>query len=587
MIEKSIKQKIENLKYLKSKFIIENKNGEKDPMFSEGVYSNFDKSFQKILNDVQVENKSYVIKKFDVKNPKKLLDDLANLNYKEQVDDEKENKKIKEYNLEIFENFIKENESKIYKPCFEIDKNKLEKIIENQNELKKTINLIEDFGNNRKFSFDIIKEKENILFSAIRYSDSKEISSNDYITFKKEVFKVLENEYPDREYNKKYDKNYLNNEYKIEIEQDFMFSFQNKRTDFNNQTFIRVDLGKEKFERIDYNILDEVNRILTTKDYVNTYENGREEEYKLVLTPNFYKNIKEVEKYNEILFNNIKKIKETETWEDTMNDIKANIFQEGAFYNVGNNKDDLTDKILDRSVFLFQERILDSLDVDKYLENRLKNQDISFKNELTLTSINNGDRFQGKIKEFLETKDDLSFDDEKYKENIKDFLMNKFDETFMEIEREVIELEEKNPQLKKGINKIRNNFLEKETGIIRKENELLKNALAISIKRNLPNYSKEKKIYEDERQGMSLYDINIIANNYELEKNFKKEMQEKYNINVSSMRFKQIVKNYSTEKFDFYYESRTNVYYNKKTFEQEVKKKIEEKESLQENEIKM
>ena len=40
MIEKSIKQKIENLKYLKSKFIIENKNGEKDPMFSEGVYSN-------------------------------------------------------------------------------------------------------------------------------------------------------------------------------------------------------------------------------------------------------------------------------------------------------------------------------------------------------------------------------------------------------------------------------------------------------------------------------------------------------------------------------------------------------------------
>lgn len=587
MIEKSIKQKIENLKYLKSKFIIENKNGEKDPMFSEGVYSNFDKSFQKILNDVQVENKSYVIKKFDVKNPKKLLDDLANLNYKEQVDDEKENKKIKEYNLEIFKNFIKENENKIYKPCFEIDKNKLEKIIENQNELKRTINLIEDFGNNRKFSFDIIKEKENILFSAIRYSDSKEISSNDYIIFKKEIFKVLENEYPDREYNKKYDKNYLNNEYKIEIEQDFMFSFQNKRTDFNNQTFIRVDLGKEKFERIDYNILDEVNRILTTKDYVNTYENGREEDYKLVLTPNFYKNIKEVEKYNEILFNNIKKIKETETWEDTMNDIKANIFQEGAFYNVGNNKDDLTDKILDRSVFLFQERILDSLDVDKYLENRLKNQDISFKNELTLTSINNGDRFQGKIKEFLETKDDLSFDDKKYKENIKDFLMNKFDETFMEIEKEVIELEEKNPQLKKGINKIKNNFLEKETGIIRKENELLKNALAISIKRNLPNYSKEKKIYEDERQGMSLYDIDIIANNYELEKNFKKEMQEKYNINVSSMRFKQIVKNYSTEKFDFYYESRTNVYYNKKTFEQEVKKKIEEKESLKENEIKM
>lgn len=587
MIEKSIRQKIENLKYLKSKFIIENKNGEKDPMFSEGVYSNFDKSFQKILNDVQVENKSYVIKKFDVKNPKKLLDDLANLNYKEQVDDEKENKKIKEYNLEIFENFIKENENKIYKPCFEIDKNKLEKIIENQNELKKTINLIEDFGNNRKFSFDIIREKENILFSAIRYSDSKEISSNDYITFKKEVFKVLENEYPDREYNKKYDKNYLNNEYKIEIEQDFMFSFQNKRADFNNQTFIRVDLGKEKFERIDYNILDEVNRILTTKDYVNTYENGREEEYKLVLTPNFYKNIKEVEKYNEILFNNIKKIKETETWEDTMNDIKANIFQEGAFYNVGNNKDDLTDKILDRSVFLFQERILDSLDVDKYLENRLKNQDISFKNELTLTSINNGDRFQGKIKEFLETKDDLSFDDEKYKENIKDFLMNKFDETFMEIEREVIELEEKNPQLKKGINKIRNNFLEKETGIIRKENELLKNALAISIKRKLPNYSKEKKIYEDERQGMSLYDIDIIANNYELEKNFKKEMQEKYNINVSSMRFKQIVKNYSTEKFDFYYESRTNIYYNKKTFEQELNKKIEEKKGLKENEIKM
>ena len=587
MIEKSIRQKIENLKYLKSKFIIENKNGEKDPMFSEGVYSNFDKSFQKILNDVQVENKSYVIKKFDVKNPKKLLDDLANLNYKEQVDDEKENKKIKEYNLEIFENFIKENENKIYKPCFEIDKNKLEKIIENQNELKKTINLIEDFGNNRKFSFDIIREKENILFSAIRYSDSKEISSNDYITFKKEVFKVLENEYPDREYNKKYDKNYLNNEYKIEIEQDFMFSFQNKRADFNNQTFIRVDLGKEKFERIDYNILDEVNRILTTKDYVNTYENGREEEYKLVLTPNFYKNIKEVEKYNEILFNNIKKIKETETWEDTMNDIKANIFQEGAFYNVENNKDDLTDKILDRSVFLFQERILDSLDVDKYLENRLKNQDISFKNELTLTSINNGDRFQGKIKEFLETKDDLSFDDEKYKENIKDFLMNKFDETFMEIEREVIELEEKNPQLKKGINKIRNNFLEKETGIIRKENELLKNALAISIKRKLPNYSKEKKIYEDERQGMSLYDIDIIANNYELEKNFKKEMQEKYNINVSSMRFKQIVKNYSTEKFDFYYESRTNIYYNKKTFEQELNKKIEEKKGLKENEIKM
>ena len=587
MIEKSIRQKIENLKYLKSKFIIENKNGEKDPMFSEGVYSNFDKSFQKILNDVQVENKSYVIKKFDVKNPKKLLDDLANLNYKEQVDDEKENKKIKEYNLEIFENFIKENENKIYKPCFEIDKNKLEKIIENQNELKKTINLIEDFGNNRKFSFDIIREKENILFSAIRYSDSKEISSNDYITFKKEVFKVLENEYPDREYNKKYDKNYLNNEYKIEIEQDFMFSFQNKRADFNNQTFIRVDLGKEKFERIDYNILDEVNRILTTKDYVNTYENGREEEYKLVLTPNFYKNIKEVEKYNEILFNNIKKIKETETWEDTMNDIKANIFQEGAFYNVGNNKDDLTDKILDRSVFLFQERILDSLDVDKYLENRLKNQDISFKNELTLTSINNGDRFQGKIKEFLETKDDLSFDDEKYKENIKDFLMNKFDETFMEIEREVIELEEKNPQLKKGINKIRNNFLEKETGIIRKENELLKNALAISIKRKLPNYSKEKKIYEDERQGMSLYDIDIIANNYELEKNFKKEMQEKYNINVSSMRFKQIVKNYSTEKFDFYYESRTNIYYKKKTFEKELNKKLEEKKGLKENEIKM
>lgn len=595
MSEKSLNSKIASVEYLKNSFIFEIKNAEEDnnlskvDFLSEGSYSDFKKTYSRIENMVLTSNKPVVIRNFNLneEETEKIMEKIENLNFVEvNSDNSNDLKKIskeKEKNFETILNFFDDIKEEVYsKNSFTLTKEKLSDNYKNEKELTKTLNLVEDLSRNynNKFDFNVIKKDDSTKFKVL--VGDKEFISTDYKKLKKDLLEDLidKNKSVEDKIKEKYNDDYMKKDYNFSLEKNFKFTYKNKGMDNKGndkiETHITVDKGNESFELsgvgTDFN-LGEINRLLGMKDYIETYNKAREKNQGYEFTketvidtipPKFYDNIDKIKEKNEVDFSKLEDMKGKETFEDTLNDIKANIFIQGFDTK---EKDNIKEIVKERGDYLFKNRILEMPNLENYLENKVKEEDEIFKDELTLVEIDGKKR----IKEFVENR---NFNEIEYKDNMKEYLVSKMSNAIEEVNKNIDEVDKE--VFKRHFNLVSGKYLDKETGTIRLENNFIKDRIAITLDEKAPNYPKEKKDFEKNNKNSLSYETEKLY----LDKNFKKELVkdlEEHNIKLSNDKLDDVIKSFNGNKYDFCYESDFDKKYNlkDKPLNKEKSKEIE------------
>lgn len=534
-------------------------------------WENFNNVFKDIKENIQEnKNKTFTFYKFEPDNLKKTINDLSNLENNLKLDEESaiENREVI---LDYYKDeYLKEHSNEIYKPVFDLNFEKLKRAIdfeENFSEVKSVLTRMKTVD---KLGFEIIIKKENddIEFKAIQYNNKikiKEYKADNYTDFKKQVFeeftKKIANEQDGYEKLVDYLKNgyyneIINKDFKIEIEQDFKLSYKDlKSNTYSQPTHLYIDLGKEKYHQGGYDNLNDLGLLLTSKDYVYTYTKERNLPY-----GNFYIKLDELKKINGKIYDNLIKTKENETWEDIVNDVKANsVMTLNSFDDIESIKTN-TLKNMDN---FFEKRIFMKYNAEEFLEKMILKEDKEFSyNGLHLVEIDGKKR----IKEFLEKNDNDTYDFEIYKKNAKEFLSNKVVEVTQTIIDDFKDIEsEKYPSVK--FQDLQINYKNKETGTLRKENEFIKNAFAIYLGEKKP-YKKEEEIKE------------FLKENKEIKKDFSKEILKKYNILVFQKEVNKIIENFNPNNYDFLVEVKFEKYFGKTKYyeKQEIKNNEKSKE---------
>lgn len=595
MSEKSLNNKIASVNYLKNSFIFEIKNAEennnlsKAEFLSEGSYSNFKKIYSQIENIALTSNKPVVIRNFNLneEETEKIMEKIENLNFVEvNSDNSNDLKKIskeKEKNFETILNFFDDIKEEVYsKNSFTLTKEKLSDNYKNEKELTKTLNLVEDLSRNynNKFDFNVVKKDDSAKFKVL--VGDKEFISTDYKKLKKDLLEDLidKNKSVEDKIKEKYNDDYMKTDYNFSLEKNFKFTYKNKGMDNKGndkiETHITVDKGNESFELsgvgTDFN-LGEINRLLGMKDYIETYNKAREKNQGYEFTketvidtipPKFYDNIDKIKEKNDVDFSKLEDMKGKETFEDTLNDIKANIFIRGFDTK---EKDNIKEIVKERGDYLFENRILEMPNLENYLENKVKEEDKTFKDELTLVEIDGKER----IKEFVENR---NFDEIEYKNNMKEYLVSKMSNAIEEVNKNIDEVDKE--VFKRHFNLVSGKYLDKETGTIRLENNFIKDRIAITLDEKAPNYPKEKKDFEKNNKNSLSYETEKLY----LDKNFKKELVkdlEEHNIKLSNDKLDDVIKSFNGNKYDFCYESDFDKKYNlkDKPLNKEKSKEIE------------
>jgi len=595
MSEKSLNNKIASVNYLKNSFIFEIKNAEennnlsKAEFLSEGSYSNFKKIYSQIENMALTSNKPVVIRNFNLneEETEKIMEKIENLNFVEvNSDNSNDLKKIskeKEKNFETILNFFDDIKEEVYsKNSFTLTKEKLSDNYKNEKELTKTLNLVEDLSRNynNKFDFNVVKKDDSAKFKVL--VGDKEFISTDYKKLKKDLLEDLidKNKSVEDKIKEKYNDDYMKTDYNFSLEKNFKFTYKNKGMDNKGndkiETHITVDKGNESFELsgvgTDFN-LGEINRLLGMKDYIETYNKAREKNQGYEFTketvidtipPKFYDNIDKIKEKNDVDFSKLEDMKGKETFEDTLNDIKANIFIRGFDTK---EKDNIKEIVKERGDYLFENRILEMPNLENYLENKVKEEDKTFKDELTLVEIDGKER----IKEFVENR---NFDEIEYKNNMKEYLVSKMSNAIEEVNKNIDEVDKE--VFKRHFNLVSGKYLDKETGTIRLENNFIKDRIAITLDEKAPNYPKEKKDFEKNNKNSLSYETEKLY----LDKNFKKELVkdlEEHNIKLSNDKLDDVIKSFNGNKYDFCYESDFDKKYNlkDKPLNKEKSKEIE------------
>lgn len=595
MSEKSLNNKIASVNYLKNSFIFEIKNAEennnlsKAEFLSEGSYSNFKKIYSQIENMALTSNKPVVIRNFNLneEETEKIMEKIENLNFVEvNSDNSNDLKKIskeKEKNFETILNFFDDIKEEVYsKNSFALTKEKLSDNYKNEKELTKTLNLVEDLSRNynNKFDFNVVKKDDSTKFKVL--VGDKEFISTDYKKLKKDLLEDLidKNKSVEDKIKEKYNDDYMKTDYNFSLEKNFKFTYKNKGMDNKGndkiETHITVDKGNESFELsgvgTDFN-LGEINRLLGMKDYIETYNKAREKNQGYEFTketvidtipPKFYDNIDKIKEKNDVDFSKLEDMKGKETFEDTLNDIKANIFIRGFDTK---EKDNIKEIVKERGDYLFENRILEMPNLENYLENKVKEEDKTFKDELTLVEIDGKER----IKEFVENR---NFDEIEYKNNMKEYLVSKMSNAIEEVNKNIDEVDKE--VFKRHFNLVSGKYLDKETGTIRLENNFIKDRIAITLDEKAPNYPKEKKDFEKNNKNSLSYETEKLY----LDKNFKKELVkdlEEHNIKLSNDKLDDVIKSFNGNKYDFCYESDFDQKYNlkDKPLNKEKSKEIE------------
>ena len=520
---------------------------------------------ERILNG---EDKSCSFSKFDTSKTKKTVNDIVKIydKYSEMLEKEEKSEEVIDlYRSDEIKTYIDEN--KVYKDFFEINKEKIDNAKNFKDDFNKIIDILKRGKEIENLSFKINIDKDNgkINFKATQFKNNekvREYKGSNYEDFKKEII---------TDFNKKIENKQIGYEnldkveeiknIDIKVKNDFRYSYEMQN---EVQSYLNIDTGKTKcFTRDNVGLINNLSMLLTSEDYANTFSFEKTPDFK----GQIYKKVDVVKQINDKLSVNLGEISKNEMWDETMSDIIANAIEDASLETNFKRKDYFYDLILDKTGEYFENRIINKDRIDFYMIERFENDDRKITDNLILEDFEFSST--GKIIKFdknedvyeLYAKENGEFDEEKYKEVLREYLRGQFDEIYSELSNKILDLKPNE------FKELKETYLNLETGTIRKQKEFIENAFAIALKEE----------YE-EKTDMS-YKKEYINSNKDFKDNFIRKISE-YDLSVKN--FDKLIDNFNTNEYDFFVERNFDKYFSdelniEKTKNNE-KTKVKEKE---------
>lgn len=528
-------KELDNIIHIKQ--ITFDKNGKDMEINSICKKEEFDEVYKSVCEKISNgENKSCSFSKFDTSKTKKTINDIAKIydKYSEMLEKEGKSEEIIDlYRSDEIKTYIDEN--KVYKDFFEINKEKIDNAKNFKDDFNKIIDILKKEKKIEGLSFKINMEQDNgkINFKVTQFKNNEKI----------------------REYN-----GGIKN-INIKVKNNFKYSYEMQD---EIKSYLSIDTGKTKcFMKDSTGLIDNLSMFLTTEDYVNTFSFEKTPDLK----EQVYKKVDVVKQINDKLSVNLDEISKNEMWDETMSDIIANAIEDASLETNFKRKEYFYDLILDKTGEYFENRIINKDRIDFYMIERFEDDDKKITDNLILEDFEFSST--GKIIKFdknediyeLYAKENGEFDEEKYKEVLREYLRGQFDEIYSELSNKILDLKPNE------FKELKETYLNLETGTIRKQKEFIENAFAIALKEE----------YE-EKTDMS-YKKEHINSNKDFKDNFIRKISE-YDLSVKN--FDKLIDNFNPNEYDFFVEKNFDKYFSdelniEKTKNNE-KTKVKEKE---------
>lgn len=544
-------KELDNIIHIKQ--ITSDKNGKDMEINSICTKEQFNEVYKSICEKISNgENKSCSFSKFDTSKTKKTVNDIAKIydKYSEMLEKEEKSEEIIDlYRSDEIKTYIDEN--KVYKDFFEINKEKLDNAKNFKDDFNKIIDILKKEEKIEGLSFKINMEQDNgkINFKVTQFKNNEKI----------------------REYN-----GGIKN-INIKVKNDFRYSYEMQD---EIKSYLSIDTGKTKcFMKDNTELIDNLSMFLTTEDYVNTFSFEKTPDLK----EQVYKKVDVVKQINDKLSVNLGEISKNEMWDETMSDIIANAIEDASLETNFKRKDYFYDLILDKTGEYFENRIINKDRIDFYMIERFEDNDRKITDNLILEDFEFSST--GKIIKFdkneniyeLYAKENGEFDEEKYKEVLREYLRGQFDEVYSELSDEMLNLKPNE------FKELKETYLNLETGTIKKQKEFIENAFAIALKEDLPNLWKENvdgtKLNENKIDVIA-YTSQYINSNNDFKEKFKGKLSD-YDLSVRS--FNKLIDNFNPNEYDFFVERNFDKYFSDELNIE--KKKNNEKTKVKEKEV--
>ena len=528
-------KELDNIIHIKQ--ITSDKNGKDMEINSICTKEQFNEVYKSICEKISNgENKSCSFSKFDTSKTKKTVNDITKIydEYAEMLEKSEEREEMIDlYRSDKIQTYIDEN--KVYKDFFEINKEKIDNAKNFKDDFNKIIDILKKEKKIEGLSFKINMEQDNgkINFKVTQFKNNEKI----------------------REYN-----GGIKN-INIKVKNNFKYSYEMQD---EIKSYLSIDTGKTKcFMKDSTGLIDNLSMFLTTEDYVNTFSFEKTPDLK----EQVYKKVDVVKQINDKLSVNLDEISKNEMWDETMSDIIANAIEDASLETNFKRKEYFYDLILDKTGEYFENRIINKDRIDFYMIERFEDDDKKITDNLILEDFEFSST--GKIIKFdknediyeLYAKENGEFDEEKYKEVLREYLRGQFDEIYSELSNKILDLKPNE------FKELKETYLNLETGTIRKQKEFIENAFAIALKEE----------YE-EKTDMS-YKKEHINSNKDFKDNFIRKISE-YDLSVKN--FDKLIDNFNPNEYDFFVERNFDKYFSdelkiEKTKNNE-KTKVKEKE---------
>jgi hypothetical protein len=543
-------KELDNIIHIKQ--ITSDKNGKDMEINSICTKEQFNEVYKSICEKISNgENKSCSFSKFDTSKTKKTVNDITKIydEYAEMLEKSEEREEMIDlYRSDKIQTYIDEN--KVYKDFFEINKEKIDNAKNFKDDFNKIIDILKKEKKIEGLSFKINMEQDNgkINFKVTQFKNNEKI--------------------------REYDGGIKN--INIKVKNNFKYSYEMQD---EIKSYLSIDTGKTKcFMKDSTGLIDNLSMFLTTEDYVNTFSFEKTPDFK----EQIYKKIDVVKQINDKLSVNLGEISKNEMWDETMSDIIANTIEDASLETNFKRKDYFYDLILDKTGEYFENRIINKDRIDFYMIERFEDDDRKIIDNLILEDFEFSST--GKIIKFdknediyeLYAKENGEFDEEKYKEVLREYLRGQFDEVYSELSDEMLNLKPNE------FKELKETYLNLETGTIKKQKEFIENAFAIALKEDLPNLWKENvdgtKLNE-EKIDIITYTSQYINSNNDFKEKLKGKLSD-YDLSVRS--FNKLIDNFNPNEYDFFVERNFDKYFSdelniEKTKSNE-KTKVKEKE---------
>ena len=544
-------KELDNIIHIKQ--ITFDKNGKDMEINSICKKEEFDEVYKSVCEKISNgENKSCSFSKFDTSKTKKTVNDITKIydKYAEMLEKSEEREEMIDlYRSDKIQTYIDEN--KAYKDFFEINKEKIDNAKNFKDDFNKIIDILKKEKKIEDLSFKINMEQDNgkINFKVTQFKNNEKI--------------------------REYDGGIKN--INIKVKNNFKYSYEMQD---EIKSYLSIDTGKTKcFMKDSTGLIDNLSMFLTTEDYVNTFSFEKTPDFK----EQIYKKIDVVKQINDKLSVNLGEISKNEMWDETMSDIIANAIEDASLETNFKRKDYFYDLILDKTGEYFENRIINKDRIDFYMIERFEDDDRKIIDNLILEDFEFSST--GKIIKFdknediyeLYAKENGEFDEEKYKEVLREYLRGQFDEVYSKLSDEMINLKPNE------FKELKETYLNLETGTIKKQKEFIENAFAIALKEDLPNLWKENvdgtKLNENKIDVIA-YTSQYINSNNDFKEKFKGKLSD-YDLSVRS--FNKLIDNFNPNEYDFFVERNFDKYFSDELNIE--KKKNNEKTKVKEKEV--